>query len=126
MGRNLLKLGAEKLHSRMECNASETVVYERPGVGFVEVLAVIGRTEYEVETGGGFMDRMIRNDYIIRRSLLVINGFQIVPERNDVIYQTLDDGTVYKGWVLGEDDIPHYAEADGFGVAYRVHTKRGE
>lgn len=124
MARNLLKRAAEFLQDKAETHMSEEVVYSRPGVGTVTVQAVVGETEYKLDNGEDFIDRIIRYDYTIRRTALVINGSQIMPERNDVIQHTLDDGTVYTGRVLGEGGVPHFQDADGFGVAYRIHTKR--
>lgn len=124
--RNLLKKAASFIQEKMELNAGETVVYERPGLGCVEVSAIVGRTEYEQDSMEGYIGRVIRNDYTISRASLVINGIEIIPERNDIIRQTLDDGTEYVGRVLGEDSVPHYQDSDGYGIAYRIHTKRDE
>ena len=126
MKRNLLKRAADILQSRLEQTAGEVVVYERPGVGCVAVNAIVGRTEYELESGGGDIDRSIRNDYTIAKSSLVLNECEITPERNDIIYQTLADGTVVENRVLGEGGLSHYQDSDGYGIAYRIHTKRDE
>jgi len=115
--RNLLKKAASYLQDKMELDAGEAIEYERPGLGCVEIKAVVGRTEYEQDSMEGYIGRVIRNDYTVSRAALVVNGIEIIPERNDIIRQTLDDGTVYVGRVLGEDSVPHYQDSDGYGVA---------
>ena len=126
MPRNLLKRAAEYLQDKAEYHMSETVVYSRPGVGSVTVQAVVGETEYKLDNGEDFIDRIIRYDYTIRRKALMIDGSLITPERNDIVEHTLDDGTVYTGRVLGEGGVPHFKDADGHGVALRIHTKRDD
>ena len=113
--RNLLKKAASFIQEKMEINAGETVVYERPGLGCVEVSAIVGRTEYEQDSMDGYIGRVIRNDYSISRASLVINGIEIIQERNYIIRKTLDDGTDRWG-VLGEDSVPHYQDSDGYGI----------
>lgn len=127
MAGNMLKRAAVYVQTKGERHASEDVVYERPGVGKVIVPAIIGETVFSQDTQGGFVDRIVRRDYTIRQCLLVINCTHIGnPQRNDIIWQTLDDNSTYQGRVLGDAGMPHYQESDAFGVAWRIHTKRDE
>lgn len=124
MGRNLLSKAASFIQAKMVENASELVTYERPDMGFVELQAIVGRTEYEQNTDDGLVGRIAMRDFTISAASLVINGCSIVPERNDIIVQTMSDGTEYIFRVLGEGEMPHVQDSDGYGVAFRVHTKR--
>lgn len=124
MARNLLKRAAQFLQSKAEKHMAEVVVYERPGSGTASVLAIVGETTYQQDNQTGVIDRVVRIDYTIRRSSLVIDGQQIEPKRNDIIRQTLEDGSLYVGRVLGEFGVSHVQDSDGYGIALRIHTKR--
>jgi len=122
---NMLERAANVLHDKLEKHASTEVTYIREGVGEVTVRAIVGETQFSQDNQSGVIDRIIQRDYIIRQSLLVINGRQIKPMRQDIILQRVGD-LVYESRVLGEAGLPHYQESDGFGVAWRIHTKRDE
>lgn len=133
---NYLEKAANYLQDKMEVNASVEVSYERPGVGFVSwtddagvvhdtLLAIVGETQFSQDNQSGVMDRIIQRDYTIRQSLLTINGIRITPKRQDIIRQPVGSQT-YESRVMGEAGLPHYQESDGYGVAWRIHTKRDE
>lgn len=116
---NLLQQAAIQLQSRMEANASESVVYTRTGYLDITVSAVIGRSIVEQDSGEGFMLKVVARDFTISQAaLLYLN-----PARGDKITQTMNDSVV-EFFVEGGPGQPHYEETDGFGVAWRIHTKR--
>lgn len=122
---DLLAVGANFLQDKMEEHASTTILYIREDVGQVSLPAVIGETQFSQDSQTGVIDRIVQRDYTVRQANLKINGIQITPQRNDIIRQTI--GTkVYEARVLGEGGQPHYQESDGYGVAWRIHTKRDE
>lgn len=133
---NYLERAANYLQDKMEVNASVEVTYERPGEGFVSwvdadgvihdtVPAIVGETRFTQDTQTGVMDRIVQRDYTIRQSVMMINGIRIIPKRQDVIRQPVGGG-FYESRVMGEAGLPHYQESDGYGVAWRIHTKRDE
>ena len=100
----------------MERDASELVVYHRKSTGEMStVKAIVGQTNAEEESGEGYVVRITVRDYTIRRTYLQ----NIKPERNDeIIFQDV----VY---VVGADSgESHVQESDGYGVAWRIHTKQ--
>jgi hypothetical protein len=116
---NLLRQAAETLQTRMEANASEVVTYIRNGAVIYTGPAVIGRSITEQDSGSGFFMKVISRDFIIRQSNLP----GLVPMRNDEVRQMINDVEVVF-LVDGSAGQPHYEETDGYGVAWRIHTKR--
>ena len=116
---NLLQQCAEMLQQKMEESGSEMVEYCRPGGAAFPVRAVIGRTISQNDAGSGFIVRVTMRDFIIRQSEL--KG--LIPKRNDEIRQKIGDITAV--FTLNSDSTEsHYEETDGYGVAWRIHTKR--
>jgi hypothetical protein len=117
---NLLQQAANVLQTEMERSASETVSYRRVSGGLpFDVLAIVGRSIVDQDSGEGFILRIVARDFAIRQSAL--NNIQ--PARGDIITQTIN-GVSVVFLVEGGPGQPHFEETDGYGVAWRIHTKR--
>jgi len=121
---NYLELGARTLLSRMSQYAGSEVEYLRKSTGeSVNLIAVPARVISATYDANGILLRNVNRDFIVDRKWFL--NFQIqYPVRNDEIRQTLN-GFVEVFLVNAETTaMSHYEEADSFGVAWRIHTKR--
>lgn len=124
MPRNLLKRAAEHLQTKMEQHASETVEYERPGLGSVDggVLAIPGQTEAPeaLLADGALGQRSVTNDFTIRRSLLVIQSERVEPESGDLIHHTT--GGYRLTYTVSSDlGLSPADPSDPYDIAIRIH-----
>lgn len=103
----------------MELNASEPVTYTRPGSAAIPTDAIVGRSITEQDSASGFIMKIVSRDFTIRQANLP--GIT-KPNRNDEIRQTIN-GTEYLFLVDGGSGQAHYEDTDGYGVAWRIHTK---
>lgn len=118
---NLLERGAAWLAAKLKTSASRTVIYRR-GDSYVEVQAVIGKTEFgEGETQDVVVTHRMR-DYLVLTVDLVINGQAVLPEMGDRIEETAS-GKVHKHEVLASPSGEVFRYADPFRIQLRIHTK---
>ena len=83
--------------------------------------ATPGRVITEVHDENGVMLKLVTRDFVISTKALA--GFDPPnPIRNDEVYAE-DLGHTF---TVNAEDLfgSHYEEADSYGVAWRVHTKR--
>ena len=118
---NLLETGAAWLADQLKSHASTEVVYLR-GDEQVSVQATIGKTEFEIDDGGGAVVRFESRDYLIHAADLILGGSQSLPLVGDHIHEVQGERTfVYE--VLSPVGQPHYRYSDPFRRLLRVHTK---
>lgn len=122
---NLLQRGAEYLAAQLQAHASQPVTYRRgTGEEAVEVAidATIGRSEFELTTDDGIVERVETRDFLFPTADLVLAETATVPQRGDKIIETIGDATLtYE--VLPHQNLPAFRYSDEFRVMLRVHTK---
>ena len=119
---NYLQQGAKVLLERMQSYAGVNITYRR-GSTMYHLTAVPARVVTDQATDSGVVMREVSRDFIIAiADLKYLNPPH--PQRGDEIVQLGDT----EGWVFivtGEATATsHYEEADSYGKAWRVHTKR--
>lgn len=118
---DLLEAASNWLEDQRTQHRSRTVAYER-GAESVDVAASIGRTEFEIESGTGVVERTESRDFLILTADLVLSGSPTLPEKGDRIRET--QGTqafVYE--VMAPGNEPHWRYSDPYRKTLRVHTK---
>lgn len=116
---DMLADGAAWLVDKLAAHASQTVTYRRGGqvvTGGVAATEAPVRAESDPDVNIDINHR----DFIIKAALLVINGVQITPKKNDQIVKT--NGDIFDVLPLGNE--PEYRDFDKDKNAYRIHTKR--
>lgn len=92
---------------------SVPVVYRTAKGTELEVMAVVGSTEYQVDDGGGSFVRTESRDFIIPASALALE-----PARGDsIIWRNV------RYDVLSPDGSPCWRWSDAYHVMKRIHTK---
>ena len=120
---NLFRTASEWLSQQRHDFATSPVTYRR-GDRSVELLATIGRTEYQQDDGYGILLRSEARDYIVRTCDLAIDGLETLPAVGDRI-EELQGGTVYVYEVLPiGSQQQHWKYADPFRQTVRIHTKQ--
>jgi len=120
---DLLNQGAAWLEEQRHKYLTQAVVYQR-GEATVEVLATVGRTEFDLNDSAGGSVRSVSRDFLIRTQDLVLEGQATLPQRGDRISETTADGTVYVHEVLGPGSEPAWRYSDPGRRTLRVHTKQ--
>ena len=121
---DLLQNAAEWLARQQASHLSRRVRYRR-GDAQLDVLARIGRTEFEVESATGLLERIESRDYLIAAVDLVFGGQVSVPQPGDQILETHGAATlVYEVMAPGRE--PAWRYSDPYRVTLRVHTKQVE
>jgi len=122
---DLLATGSAWLQAMRHEHAAHAVTYRR-GAASVELAATVGRTEYEVDTGHGIVERYESRDYLLRAEELVLdgeNGEQTTPQTGDRIEEVIGETTVVYA-VMAPANEPLWAYADPARLTIRVHTKQ--
>ncbi len=119
---DLLRVGSDWLEGRRHDYAARAVTYRR-GATSVELAATVGRTEYDVDTGHGIVERYESRDYLLRTADLVLAGESTTPEAGDRIEEVIADQTVVYG-VMAPAGEPVWAYSDPGRLTMRVHTKQ--
>ncbi|NLS95472.1 MAG: hypothetical protein GXX96_25340 [Planctomycetaceae bacterium] len=121
---DLLKNAAEWLDRQQASHLSRQVRYRR-GDAQLDILARIGRTVFEVDSGTGVLERIESRDYLIAAVDLVFGGQVSVPQPGDQILETSGPATlVYEVMAPGRE--PAWRYSDPYRVTLRVHTKQVE
>lgn len=114
---NMLVDGASFLSTQLSAYASQTVTYSRGGYS-VSIAATKCPVQPESDQE---INEEIRNcDWIVKASLLVLNGVAVEPGEKDVITEV--DGQRWR--VLALPNEHAFRQLDQFGYAFRIHTKR--
>lgn len=118
---DLLESGSQWLDSQRRQHMSRRVLYCR-GLASVEVLATVGRTEFEVDDGSGLLTRIESRDYLVTAADLVLAGELVTPQRGDKIRETLA-GAIEVYEVMAPAGSPEARYSDPYQTAWRIHTK---
>ncbi len=118
---NLLEQGAAWLEAQRHAHMTRTVVYER-SADSVELLATIGRTEFEQADEYGVIHRIEARDFIVRAADLVLGGEAVLPKAGDRIREP--EGAVAHVYeVMAPSGEPPWRYSDPYRMALRIHTK---
>ena len=121
---DLLKTGLAWLEGQRKAHMASPVLYCR-GDEEVEVLATIGKTDFEVEDESGFVVQTHATDFLIATADLVLAGGRTLPREGDRIKVAGDSETVvYEVMRLGDES--HYRFSDPHRNALRIHAKQVE
>ena len=108
---DLLDQGSAFLDDQRHKHMSRTVVYKR-GAEAKEVLATIGRTEFEQADDAGLIHRMESRDFLVRTADLDLGAGPILPRAGDQVYEVNAPG--------GQ---PPFRYSDPYRRVLRIHTK---
>jgi len=118
---DILERGSNWLEDQRVAHASRPVEYQR-GESNVEVPASIGRTVFEIDDGGGILERTESRDFLVPAASLVLNDTQALPERGDRIRETIGSVTfTYEVMAPGKE--PPWRYSDAYRPTLRIHTK---
>ncbi len=118
---NLLENSSDWLEKMRHEHLTMPVTYKR-GSNSIEIVATIGRTIFEIDSGRGVLERTEARDYLVLTGDLVISGGASLPERGDQIRE-LREGTTYIYEVMAPGKEPHYRYSDPYRKTLRIHTK---
>jgi hypothetical protein len=118
---DMLRDGLSWLAGKLTSHAAREVTYQR-GESQATVLATLGKTVAEQDSGEGLIMRIEIRDYLIDTASLVIDGQQVLPERGDLIIETEDGKSfTYEVLPIGSDRAWRYS--DPFRLKLRIHTR---
>lgn len=121
---DLLEQGATFLDDQRHRHMSRAVTYQR-GAQSKELLATIGRTEFEQADEAGLIHRVQSRDFLVRAADLDLGAGPTLPLAGDRVRETVD-GTVFvyevntPGASGGE---PPWRYSNPFRKTLRIHTK---
>lgn len=102
---------------------TSTITIECPGVGQVDVQAVLGSpgdvSEVEIEAGAA-METKFR-DFIVTRTDVVINAAVYLPNAGDLVHYTNPGGQVLTYELRNYITAPAVEDHDRFGYKLRLH-----
>lgn len=113
---NALDASAQWLASQQKLHLATTVVWSR-GTASASVAARVGRTSWEVETGGGRVERVESRDFLVDPADLPVE-----PREGDTIVETIG-GIAYRHTVAAPAGTPPVHWADAYRTTLRCHTK---
>lgn len=121
---DLLEEAAQWLGRQQQKHLARLVQYRR-GDARLDLLATVGRTVFEVETGTGALERIESRDFLLAAVDLVFDGQVSVPQPGDQIAETHGSATlIYEVMAPGRE--PAWRYSDPYRVTLRVHTKQVE
>lgn len=121
---DLLKTGAQWLADQQAAHAAHNVMYKR-GAQSATLVAMAGRSEWELPDAGGPVMRAETRDFVIRVADLRLDGSAVTPQRGDLIDEPIGSVTVtFEVIAPGGMDEPPWRFTDEYGYAFRIHTKR--
>lgn len=122
---DLLQTGLAWLDDQRHAHMTQTVLYVRDTESasyVVELLATIGRTEFEQVDEFGIVHKLQSRDFLIRAADLVLNSVLTLPKAGDRIRETVGTQTfVYEVMAPGAE--PPWRYSDPYRQTLRVHTK---
>ena len=119
---DLLEQSSAWLDGQRKKYLSKPVTYSR-AKDEVEVLATVGKTTFNIDSGSGVVESFESRDFIILAADLVLNGEAVTPERGDRISE-VHDGQTFVYEVMGPGQEPCWRWSDPFRRAMRIHTKQ--
>jgi hypothetical protein len=118
---DLLDRGSAFLDDQRHKHMSRTVVYQR-GAEAKEVLATIGKTEFEQADDAGLIHRVESRDFLVRTGDLDLGAGPILPRAGDQVRETV--GTqVFVYEVNAPGGQPPFRYSDPYRRVLRIHTK---
>ena len=118
---DLLDRGSAFLDDQRHKHMSRTVVYQR-GAEAKEVLATIGRTEFEQADDAGLIHRVESRDFLVRTADMDLGSGLTLPRAGDQVRETV--GTqVFVYEVNAPGGQPPFRYSDPFRRVLRIHTK---
>ncbi len=122
---DLIQKGLAWLDDQRHAHMTQTVLYVRDTENasyVVELLATIGRTEFEQVDEFGIVHKLQSRDLLIRAADLVLNSELTLPKAGDRVRETVGTQTfVYEVMAPGGD--PPWRYSDPYRQTLRVHTK---
>lgn len=118
---DMLEQGASWLDDQRHQHMTRSVSYAR-GSSTIELLATIGRTEFEQADDFGIVHKVESRDYLIRTTDLLLDGQATLPKRGDQIRE-IDSATTSIYEVLSPGNEPVFRYSDPYRKALRIHTK---
>lgn len=97
------------------------VTYQRGGDA-VDVVATIGRTEFEQADEFGVIHKIESRDYLVLTADLVLAGVQTLPKAGDRIRET-DGAQTFVYEVMAPGNEPPFRYSDPYRRTLRIHTK---
>lgn len=118
---DLLDRGSAFLDDQRHKHMSRTVVYQR-GAEAKEVLATIGKTEFEQADDAGLIHRVESRDFLVRTADLDLGAGPILPRAGDQVRETVG-AQVFVYEVNAPGGQPPFRYSDPFRRVLRIHTK---
>ncbi len=119
--KDILRDGQRWLANKLTQHAAREVTYRR-GTDEVKLIATIGKTLAEQDSGDGLILRMEIRDYLIDTILLRLAGQATLPERGDLIVET-EGGLEFTYEVLPIGNQRAWRYSDPFRLKLRIHTR---
>lgn len=113
---NALDASAQWLAGQQKLHLATTIVWSR-GTASASVAARVGRTAWEVESGGGRVERVESRDFLVDPTDLPVE-----PKEGDTIVETID-GIAYRHTIAAPAGTPPVHWADAYRTTLRCHTK---
>ena len=118
---DLLEHGAAFLDDQRHRHMSRTVAYKR-GAEAKEVLATIGKTEFEQADDAGLIHRVESRDFLVRAADMDLGSGPTLPRAGDQVRETI--GTqVFVYEVNAPGGQPPLRYSDPYRRVLRIHTK---
>jgi hypothetical protein len=119
---DLLEQSSAWLDGQRKKYLSRPVTYSR-AEDEVEVLATVGKTTFNIDSGAGVVESFESRDFLILAADLMLGGVPVAPQRGDRITETQGDQTfVYE--VMGPGQELCWRWSDPYRRAMRIHTKQ--
>jgi hypothetical protein len=118
---DLLDRGSAFLDDQRHKHMSRTVVYQR-GAEAKEVVATIGKTEFEQADDAGLIHRVESRDFLVRTADVDLGSGLTLPRAGDQVRETV--GTqVFVYEVNAPGGQPPFRYSDPYRRVLRIHTK---
>ena len=121
---NLLQHAASGLR-KVTASACGIDVFYEVDAEQVEVVAVVGSTLFEIDTGYGVIEKTEARDYLIEADELFLSTGRVTPAAGHRILER-DGDTVHVYEVMAPGKEPAWRWSDRFRRTYRIHTKHVE
>lgn len=118
---DMLDRGAAFLESQRHQHMTQSVVYRR-GTDEKEVLATIGKTEFEQADDSGLIHRVESRDFLVRTEDLDLGAGRILPRAGDQVRETVGM-SVFVYEVNAPGGQPPFRYSDPYRRTLRIHTK---
>jgi hypothetical protein len=119
---DLLEQSSAWLDGQRKKYLSKPVTYSR-AEDEVEVLATVGKTTFQIDSGAGVAESFESRDFIVTAADLVLDDELVTPERGDRISET-QGGQTFVYEVMGPGQEPCWRWSDQYRKAMRIHTKQ--